>query len=764
MGAGIGRFLRRTVIRTRVGALSAAVLLGALALPAFGPGGAAAAPLNIYVNNAVDAHCSDAGSGLQSQPFCTVQAAADVVLPGQTVNVAQGEYRESVKLTRSGNQGAPITFAGPGGHWTPNFVNVGSAGSTAGFSVVGAQHVWIRGLSFSGSQFGLLVENSGDVRVTDGGVVGGSTAAVRVTGADSQKVTIGRFTLLNAPGVGMVVDGGAKGTTLTTNLVNSGSATAVSVVDSPGTVVVSNSLYAGCRVGLELAGKSPDAVLMNNVVAAESMSDGNCGSQTPQVKISAESRSGLRADYNVVSAVGGRPAYQWGSESYSSQATFATETNQGVHDSFDSPVIPYQGDRHLGPLPTVDSADESAPGMLGVDVAGQGPVDDPVKANSGTGKGFRDRGATEYLNVGTAYTPTGPTRILDTRDEGENGRLTSMRRLKVTGSNGVPTFVTKAVTMNVTVTATSSAGYLSTSYGSSSVLNWSAAGQTVANLVTVPVDVDGMVTFYLGGSAVDVIADLAGYYSGSGSIFTATDPSRSLDTREAIGVPGHTPVAPGGTVELQVAGHNGVPTTGATAVTMNVTVTEPTGGGYLTVYPHGKDRPVISSLNWTPGRTIANLVTVPVVDGKVSFYNGSGGTVHVIADVAGYYGASGHDVYRVMQPNRLLDTRTNTQDGCMKNRQAAVVTPGQTIELGVCWQDITSATLNVTVTEPTAAGFLTVYPTGSPRPVASNLNWTAGQTIPNQVVVPVRNQKVSFYNGSGGTVHLVVDMFGYQSY
>ncbi|MFD0570606.1 hypothetical protein ACFQ0T_17045 [Kitasatospora gansuensis] len=505
-------------------------------------------------------------------------------------------------------------------------------------------------------------------------------------------------------------------------------------------------------------------MLVNNVVATDTDSDGTCWDKQPQVKIGDVARSGLRADYNVVSAVGGRPAYLWGTESYDNQAKFTAETGQGVHDSFGSAVIPWQGDKHVGPLPTVDSADESAPGMLDVDANGYAPVDDPVKANSGTGKGFRDRGATELVSVGTAYTPTGPTRILDTRDEGRAYRVSFMRQLKVAGANGVPATGVKAVTMNVTVTATSSAGYLSTTLRSSSFLNWSGAGQTVANLVTVPVDDEGMVTFYLGGDSVDLIADLAGYYSGSGSIFTSTDPSRALDTRNAIGVTSRTPVAPGGTVDLQVAGVNGVPATGVTAVTMNVTVTEPTGGGYLTVYPHGQTRPTISNLNWTPGRTLANLVTVPVVDGKVSLFNGSGGTVHVIADVAGYYSAAGHSVFRALQPNRLLDTRSNTEDGCRQTRQAAAVAPGQTIELGICWQDITGATMNVTVTEPSAAGFLTVYPAGSPRPTASNINWTAGQTVPNQVVVPVRNQKVAFYNGSGGTVHLVVDVFGYQGY
>ncbi|GAA1145145.1 hypothetical protein F4556_002889 [Kitasatospora gansuensis] len=742
-----------------------------LALPAFGPGGAAAAPLNIYVNNAAEAHCSDAGGGLQAQPFCTVQAAADAVLPGQTVNIANGTYPEAVKLTRSGTEGAPITFAGPSSA-PPTMVRstIGSSQVATGFSVVGAQHVRIRDLGFSGSQQGLLVENSVDVQAMRGDIEGwgqtSSVAAVRVTGADSRNVTIGRFNVRHYSAAGIVVDGGAKNTTLTTNWIDANHA--VSVVDSPAIVVVSNTLYSECHTELELSGESTDAVVVNNVVAANILANDYCSQPVPLVKVGSVARSGLRADYNVVSAVNGRPAYQWGPVNYDNQQTFTAATGQGAHDSFASLAMDYQGDKHAGPLPTVDSADESAPGMLDVDLDGFAPVDDPIKPNSGTGKGFRDRGASELIDVGTAYTPTGPTRILDTRDEGPSGRLVSTRKLKVTGANGVPADGVAAVTMNVTVTATSSGGYLSTSNGSSSVLNWSGPDQTVANLVTVPVDQDGTVTFSLGGSSVDLIADLAGYYSGSGSgsIFTATDPSRALDTREAVGVPGRTPVAPGGTVELQVAGNNGVPATGVTAVTMNVTVTEPTGGGYLTVYPHGKDRPVISSLNWTPGRTLANLVTVPVVDGKVSFYNGSGGTVHVIADVAGYYSAQGHDAYRPKQPGRMLDTRVDSHGPCrtIPTRPAAAVRPGETLELGVCWQNFTSVTMNVTVTEPTAAGFLTVFPTGSPRPVASNINWTAGQTIPNQVVVPVRNQKVSFYNGSAGTVHLVVDMFGLQSY
>ena len=48
-----------------------------------------------------------------------------------------------------------------------------------------------------------------------------------------------------------------------------------------------------------------------------------------------------------------------------------------------------------------------------------------------------------------------------------------------------------------------------------------------------------------------------------------------------------------------------------------------------------------------------------------------------------------------------------------------------------------AAVLNVTVAEPTAASYLTVYPTGLSRPDASNLNDEPGQTVPNLVFAQI---------------------------
>ena len=69
--------------------------------------------------------------------------------------------------------------------------------------------------------------------------------------------------------------------------------------------------------------------------------------------------------------------------------------------------------------------------------------------------------------------------------------------------------------------------------------------------------------------------------------------------------------------------------------------------------------------------------------------------------------------------------------------------------------------LNLTVTSPAGGGWLTVYPCGSPQPNSSNLNFAAGQTIPNQAWVrlpPSPDNLVGVFNGSSGTTQVVLDV------
>lgn len=129
------------------------------------------------------------------------------------------------------------------------------------------------------------------------------------------------------------------------------------------------------------------------------------------------------------------------------------------------------------------------------------------------------------------------------------------------------------------------------------------------------------------------------------SSFVPITPCRVMDTRtgNAIG-PRSTPLEGGVPYTIKVHGMNGkcdLPAT-VTGVNMNVTMVNPSAGGYLTVWPADVDQPEASSLNWTAGQApTPNAVTVAVSSGgQISFF-ASAGTVDLIADITGYFVPAG---------------------------------------------------------------------------------------------------------------------------
>ena len=381
-------------------------------------------------------------------------------------------------------------------------------------------------------------------------------------------------------------------------------------------------------------------------------------------------------------------------------------------------------------------------------------------------------------SVPGAFVSVGPARVLDTR-KGVGAPVARVRakatvHLGVLGQGGVPVSGVAAVVLNVTVAAPSGSGYLTVfPDGASrpvvSNLNF-VSGQTVPNLVVVPVGANGKVALYNGsGGATDVLADVAGYYRSGASAepgaFVSVGPARVLDTRKGVGAP-VARVGAKATLHLPVLGRGGVPVSGVAAVVLNVTVAAPSGSGYLTVFPDGVSRPVVSNLNFVSGQTVPNLVVVPVgANGKVALYNGSGGATDVLADVAGYYrsGASAEPgAFVSVGPARVLDTRKGVGAPVARVRAKATVHLGVLGQGGVPVSGVAAVVLNVTVAAPSGSGYLTVFPDGVSRPVVSNLNFVSGQTVPNLVVVPVgANGKVALYNGSGGATDLLADVAGY---
>jgi hypothetical protein len=253
--------------------------------------------------------------------------------------------------------------------------------------------------------------------------------------------------------------------------------------------------------------------------------------------------------------------------------------------------------------------------------------------------------------------------------------------------------------------------------------------------------------------------------------YVPVNPSRILDTRFSNGASG--PVGTGGTVHLQVAGRGGIPASGVSSVVLNVTVTSPTAASYVSVYPTGQTRPNASSLNFVPGWTGANSVTVGLgAGGGVDLFNHVG-TTHLIADVVGYYvadnssGLSGGEL-QVVDPERLFDSRFDWDLGRLAGGTAVKVPVSYGTPEDPDFYDshIRALAVNITAVDGAGAGYLTSWSGAGQPPNASTLNFTSGAVVPNFAIVPT-----SICSECGGLpaigiytsvdVHVIVDVIGF---
>jgi streptogramin lyase len=247
-----------------------------------------------------------------------------------------------------------------------------------------------------------------------------------------------------------------------------------------------------------------------------------------------------------------------------------------------------------------------------------------------------------------------------------------------------------------------------------------------------------------------------------GGTYHALTPGRVLDTRTGIGAP--VGMLQGGTsLNVVIAGQQGVPTTHVSAVVLNVTVTGPTVASYLTVYPTGGTTPTVSNLNFVANQTVPNLVEVALgAGGSVSFFNAYG-AADVIADVQGWVGDRSNSwmrdgLFNALSPQRILDTRSGNGAPAAKLGPNQILTLQVSGRAGVPASGVSALVMNVTVTNPTAASYLTIFPTGATQPVASNLNFTAGQTVPNRVMVGLgTGGQVNIFN-KFGSVDVIADV------
>jgi hypothetical protein len=314
----------------------------------------------------------------------------------------------------------------------------------------------------------------------------------------------------------------------------------------------------------------------------------------------------------------------------------------------------------------------------------------------------------------------------------------------------------------------------------------------VPNLVQVALSSSGLVSIYNHDGNTDVIADVVGYVvpglSGTGGLYNPVSPFRVGDTRPSSGFQGSgRTLGPGDTRMFRVSGIGAVPAGHVSAVALNVTVTNPTAGAagapnFLTVYPASGSRPLASNLNYVAAQVVANRVIVPLTptpDGDVAVYNFAG-QADVVVDVVGWFtdgsdsSASG-SMFNPISPIRLCDTRDVPYAAGATPCAGSTLVAGGALNIqasGVAGMPAmgtrnapTAVVVNVTATNTTAGSFLTAYPgpASANPPAASDLNWIAGETRANLVIVRLGPDGTFNLYNLGGYTDVIVDLMGWYS-
>lgn len=911
---------------------------------------AASSGTTIYVNGHDDANCvTSPGAGTAADPYCSLQTGVNAASAGDTVSVADQYPYNYGPLTVSTSD---ISIVGNG--------SIIQASTGSGLVLDDVSGVTVSGFTvFAPGSSVVQVIGSHDTTldtVDAAAAAATPSGAISIDGASSG-ITVSRSIVSQeswyAQGVGISVASGASSIDLASDVTAAFGAGGVVATGVDGLDVVGNTIERSCGSAISVSGSSSDVSLENNLLEDETAATAYnvkgyaavCAQDdlawAPDITVAADSTSGTTSDYNDFLMSSGTAPYSWAGTAYSTIAAMQSQVGGDSHDMLETkePLTISTSALELSSVPAelvsgataIGAANPDAPGAVTTDLYGVSPytdcgavafTDDDLKpvllladvsalgveasVSESTGKlpisvyslnwgdgtttgvsgdglvwthdyavagtynvtltitdedgdtasvtksvstapndhmvsnlsvtdtsalsvsasgagSTGDDGVADYdfawgdgtttngtsatathtyatpgsysvsltvidaaadsattsvaaTTAGSDYTAYGPLRLLDTRygTGGVSTPLTSTApiRLKIAGNGSIPADVT-AVAMNVTVTNSTGSGNVAvnpdgqTPSGTSN-LNYSA-GQTVANMVIVPVGSDGYVSFTKQGpGSVALIADVSGYYTQTDAAgYTATSPTRILDTRNGTGGVS-TPLTSTSPIKLQVAGNGSIPAD-ITAVAVNLTLTSSTGGGNVVAWPDGAAQPTASNLNYSAGQTVANAAIVPVQDGYIDLAKQGSGGVAMIVDVEGYFtSGAGSSAYLPITPSRLFDSR-KLSNGKLPAGYSYDLPIDQDTS-GDVLPGVTALVLNSTVTNVTAGGYLTVFPdntdgtNGEPLvPDASNLNFGAGATVPNLTfATPGSDGTVDFYNGSvRSSLDLIVDLFGY---
>lgn len=797
------------------------------------PASATAAGTTLYVDITLFGICSDTWPGTQAQPFCTIQHAANIVNPGQTVAIMASEANQtpqSVNITRSGTPAEPITFTWLRTPSEPDDPTVSPGKQTASAVVTfnGVHDVTLSNLRIQsyGTGDGIDVIGSQDISVVGATITHVATTAARVASAavsidgGSSNVTVSRTVFSGTPRYAVLTASGAHDVTVTTSAVQVTEGAGFALNGTSGATVTGNTVLVGCNGispatdDIALAGGTSGTV-ENNVLVISAAS--SCALPSAGLSVDAASAAAVTADYNALRSVGASTDYSWDGTAYSDPASFTAATSQGTHDlalPTTFAAVPPEGS------PAIDSADCLAPGELSTDIFGNPRVRDPLATDAGLGNGacFADRGAYERQdNVPISFTPqlnsagfaagavpyTAGVTITSASTSGWNEPVTysvdfgdGSEAVAATPGTAVTHPYTAVGQYTITITAADTSGStVSRTYqvdaipdqplkpklsaapdglhtvpgilpdtadfsDSSGIPGWQETSRIIdyggEGLVLRSADPHVIAEYVYAKpgtyTAKETVIDLLGRASTATATITVGDEPQTAfpETIYSRALAAHAVVK----IPLSKLDLNDCCSDGAL---VNVIVTSPMKGGYVSVYPDGKPRPADATVRFQAGKAAENsaLASGAVVD----FYNGSAGTIHL--DIVTYgiddimttqgYGAFG-ETYVPVTAARVLSTRI------AGNRRAEFHVAG----LDHIPANAAAVMLDITVSKGATGGSYSVYHGGpSDGSGVTAGYWAKGQQVTDLAMVPVASKQVFVENDGAGAANFTASVVGY---
>jgi hypothetical protein len=266
----------------------------------------------------------------------------------------------------------------------------------------------------------------------------------------------------------------------------------------------------------------------------------------------------------------------------------------------------------------------------------------------------------------------------------------------------------------------------------------------------------------------DVVISQAGPGTSAALRFVPITPCRLVDSRDngRGGSFGPPSLAGGTSRDIPVQQGNCAIPASARAYSVNMTVVPAGFLGFLSLYPTGTTRPVVSTLNSWNGRVVANAAIVPAgTSGGITVY--ASDNTHIIIDINGYFVPASQPeglAFYPVTPCRVADTRAGGGKAGDYGPPSLAAGGTRTMSLpasgcGVPFNALAFA-LNVTAVPRGVLSYITTWPGGQAQPLASTLNSFDGQVVANAAIVPAGvNGGVSFF--ASDATDLVVDVTGY---